>query len=268
MLIILKLGGSVITDKRVPMKIRHNVIARIAREIKQYLSSNRQDKIIIIHGGGSIGHYLVKSLKVREEGWPPLKYSIIANEMLRLSLTIAQAFIDQGIPATIIPTHSVFQLDKNKEIIFNPAVLDMLKGFLENNVVPILYGDAVLYRENSRSSFEVLSGDDIAWFLASKLKATKLLFATSVDGVYDRPPSEKNARLLEQVSLLKLSIDARLSDEGYYDVTGGMKNKLKAGLKYISELQNTMILIFNGLVEGNVYRALVDKPTKYTQVKV
>lgn len=267
MLIILKLGGSVITDKKTPMKIRHDVIDRIAGEVKQYLSLNNRDRIVIVHGGGSIGHYLVKSLKVREDGWSPLKYSVIANEMLRLSLTISQAFINQGVPATIVPAHSAFQLDKSGNIIFNPTILDILKGLLENNIVPIIYGDVVLYRDNSHSFFEVLSGDNIAWFLASKLKAGKLLFATSVDGVYDRPPGKGNAKLLRQVSLLELSVDTSLSDEEYYDVTGGMKNKLKAGLKYISELKNTMILIFNGLVEGNVYRALIGKPTKYTQVK-
>lgn len=270
MVIILKLGGSIITDKSKPMKIRYNVIERIAKEVREFINKN-EDKLVIIHGGGSIGHYLVCKLRVKEEGWPPLKYSIIAHEMLKLSSIIANAFIKEGIPSIVIPPHAIFSLGENLVIKYDAQTINIIKEYLDRNIIPILYGDAVIYEKGS-TKFEILSGDDIAWLLASILGARKLLFATSVDGVYDKHPKEKDAKLIRELNLCSIKFDEKTvgskNDGKYYDVTGGMMNKLKAGMKYINSLKDTEILIFNGLIEGNIYKALIDKPIRYTQVKI
>lgn len=271
MVIILKLGGSIITDKSKPMKIRYDVIERIAREIREFIDKN-EDKLVIIHGGGSIGHYLVWKLRVKEEGWPPLKYSIIAHEMLKLSSIIANALIKEKVPSIVIPPHAIFSLGKNSVIKYDIQTIDIIKGYLDRNIVPILYGDAVIYEENDNTKFEILSGDDIAWLLASILGARKLLFATSVDGIYDKHPKEKDAKLIKELNLCSIKFNEKIvsskNNGKYYDVTGGIMNKLKAGMKYINNLRDTEILIFNGLIEGNIYKALINKPIKYTQVKI
>ena len=59
-LILMKLGGSVITDKRSQTpKCRRENITRIAEII-----SKSQNKIIIVHGAGSYAHPLAKKYKI------------------------------------------------------------------------------------------------------------------------------------------------------------------------------------------------------------
>ncbi len=265
--IILKIGGSVITDKLVPMKIRYNVIHRIAREIRKYLSERSNSRLIIVHGGGSIGHYLVKKLRVLELGWDERKYSIISNEMLRLSLTISSILNMNKVPAVIVTTHALFVLNKDNKIIDNNIGVKVLESYLLKSLIPILYGDAVVKVLNGSIEFKILSGDDISWYLAGKLNALKLLFATSVNGVYDRNPSHPNARLLKEVSLDKISyMDSKLKG---YDVTGGMLNKLRAGIRYADILPKDLeVIVFNGLVEDNIYRALKGNLGTCTKVKI
>ena len=51
MMILIKLGGSVITDKNRPLTARLDVVQRLAYEIAAC-----EEKVVLIHGGGSFGH--------------------------------------------------------------------------------------------------------------------------------------------------------------------------------------------------------------------
>ncbi|UCH38405.1 MAG: hypothetical protein JSV76_06030, partial [Candidatus Bathyarchaeota archaeon] len=51
-LTLLKLGGSVITNKEKPCTPNHSVIMRLAHEIKRANIT----PLVIVHGGGSFGH--------------------------------------------------------------------------------------------------------------------------------------------------------------------------------------------------------------------
>jgi len=53
MLIFLKLGGSLITNKDLPNTARQLVLNRIAGEISNALQHNKQIKLLIGHGSGS-----------------------------------------------------------------------------------------------------------------------------------------------------------------------------------------------------------------------
>ena len=59
---ILKLGGSVITDKKKPLTPNLQAIERLANEIAQAKVSS----LIVVHGGGSFGHYLAKQYNLTE----------------------------------------------------------------------------------------------------------------------------------------------------------------------------------------------------------
>ena len=52
---LLKLGGSLLTDKNQPSSLREDVINRA---IEQIIESNKN--IVLIHGGGSFGHPIAK----------------------------------------------------------------------------------------------------------------------------------------------------------------------------------------------------------------
>ena len=60
--IVLKLGGSVITDKNGELAARTEVINRLAEEI----ALARKESLIIIHGGGSFGHPTANKHAIKE----------------------------------------------------------------------------------------------------------------------------------------------------------------------------------------------------------
>ena len=60
-LILLKLGGSLLTDKDKPNSIRKDVVKSAIQQI-----INADEKIILIHGGGSFGHPLAKKYNISE----------------------------------------------------------------------------------------------------------------------------------------------------------------------------------------------------------
>ena len=53
-LLVIKLGGSVITFKEKPLSPNYQAIDKMANIIKEL---KKPYKIIIVHGGGSFGHY-------------------------------------------------------------------------------------------------------------------------------------------------------------------------------------------------------------------
>jgi len=53
---LLKLGGSLITNKEKPHSVRTETIRRVGFEIKEALDSDPDIKLILGHGSGSFGH--------------------------------------------------------------------------------------------------------------------------------------------------------------------------------------------------------------------
>jgi isopentenyl phosphate kinase len=60
MLTFVKLGGSLITDKRAESSFRAETAARIASEIQSALTQDNSLRLLIGHGSGSFGHVAAK----------------------------------------------------------------------------------------------------------------------------------------------------------------------------------------------------------------
>ena len=52
-MILIKLGGSVITDKKEYRKFNRDIVARLCSEIK-----DSGEDVIVVHGAGSFGHVI------------------------------------------------------------------------------------------------------------------------------------------------------------------------------------------------------------------
>ncbi len=61
-IVILKIGGSVLTDKNKISAPRPEDIARMAREI----SDGKNTKLVLIHGAGSFGHHQAKEYGLKD----------------------------------------------------------------------------------------------------------------------------------------------------------------------------------------------------------
>lgn len=228
-LIILKLGGSVITRKEAEKPtLNHENLERIAREISQ---SNYQ-KLIIVHGAGSFGHPFALKYGIGDEirnnqdlENKKMGFSITQQAVKELNSRVCHYLRKHNILSVSIQPSS-FILTKNKRI--KSANLDLIRRYLDLGFIPVLYGDVVLDSEDA-IKMAVLSGDQIIKYLAENLKPKRVILGTDVDGIYNKDPKKyADAQLLEVVSSLD---HMENGDTETTDVTGGMGGKLSELLK-------------------------------------
>jgi isopentenyl phosphate kinase len=157
-MIILKIGGSILTNKdSKESEVDALSLKRIASEIKASMDVSSK-QLVIVHGAGSFGHPPAKKHKIGEEfdesQYPQkrLGFCEIQNEVKKLNMFICEAFIAEGIPVIAIPASS-FITATNKRI--TNGNLDLFKNYLEKGFIPVIYGDVVL---DDDLEFFVISG--------------------------------------------------------------------------------------------------------------
>jgi len=261
MLAIVKFGGSLITDKRKPFKVRTKVLKRLSSEIKNVLDEIKA-KIVIVHGGGSFGHYV--AFKHVGKGITSQGFIEIHDAMLRLNTIVLKYLRREGVLAETIHTSSAFTLDNGQIRIAN---IDVIKGMIDKGIIPVLYGDVVY---DKSKGFVILSGDTLVAYLANALDVNMVVFTTNVYGIYKRYPPKKGSRdLIELIDLRKFSLKPELSKHLGYDVTGGMLFKLTELKKYISCKRNMKIFIINGLRRDFLKNILLGRNVKFkTEIRV
>jgi len=130
--------------------------------------------------------------------------------------------------------------------------------------IPVLYGDAIF---DTELGFTILSGDQIASFLAVRFNAENILIGVDVDGLYDADPkTDANAKMFKHLTLEELrKIQGRLGGSNACDVTGGMTNKVA---ELISAVEHGIpVLIVNASKPGYVYKALKGEKVKGTLIE-
>ncbi|MCK5412794.1 MAG: isopentenyl phosphate kinase family protein [Candidatus Pacebacteria bacterium] len=222
-LIILKIGGSVITDKKNDnKKINRKILRRISREIA-WAQKEKNFALIIVHGVGPFGHKLAKKFNLHKGYKNNLQIkalSEIYESLQKLNTEIGIYLKKEKVNTVSFKQSSAWMLE-NKRLI--NADLSIIKKHLDFGIVPILHGDVLM---DTKLGFSVLSGDQIVSYLAKKLTAKKVVVGTDVDGVFNNDPKlDKHAKIIKMFNSQhkdKLSLGGSIST----DVTGGMKGKI------------------------------------------
>lgn len=242
--IILKLGGSIITEKLSGRpRLRKAVVRQLAKELKTFIQRFPDAKIILLHGAGSFGHPLVhrhKLLKQPLTGSRLLGFTETVSSMRKMANLLTEFFQAVKLP--------VFPLQASAMVHFD---IRRLKQMINVGFIPLLGGDMGLTKKNQAI---VVSADKLAIFLTKALPASKIIFATNVNGVFNKFPPTANAKPLSVLSRREIKFMLKKMSERKirYDVTGGMAGKLRTTLA----LQKKEIIIFNGLKPGNLTKAL------------
>ena len=245
---VIKLGGSVITDKDEPLSINIPILLGIGEEIAAAMQETDLS-LAIVHGGGSYGHPSVRECVNRKGTIDELCYVRTTYLMSELSLMVTQALITAGIPAVMLTTRSVCVMRSGQ---FDCG-LSIAAEMVARGLVPVLFGDGVL----SNSGYEVISGDDIVWLLAKAMGGAEVVFVTDVDGIFDKDPRKSpDAHLLREVSASEAL--GFVGGSGKTDVTGGMRNKLVKGLKHAKGWGKAYVI--NGGRRWNLFNLLTSKP--------
>ena len=231
---LVKLGGSVITDKSKKYVFKEKTVRRLANEIK-----NSGEKVIIVHGAGSFGHILAKKYRL-DKGFIHDRQvkgvAIVQRDVKDLNLKVINCLIGAGMNPVSIPPSSVVEC-RNKKI--EKINLDVFKKYLNLGLTPVTFGDVVLDR---KLGFCIVSGDLLMLRLARVFKPEKAVFVVDVDGVH------MNGKMVNKVDEKTIGGLERKKTK-VSDVTGSMYEKVKIALK-MSGLTKTVII--NGNVKGRL----------------
>ena len=258
--IILKIGGSVITDKNGELAARTEVINRLAEETQKAGVKN----LIIVHGGGSFGHPTAQKYGIKEglrEEAQKVGFAETHHVMTVLNGLVMDALVWHRVPAVSVTPSSCVVTENGRIKTFEDAAL---KTLLNMGFVPVLYGDATL---DEKMGFTVLSGDQIVAYLARKFGAGKIVIGVDVDGLYDADPKvAKKAKLYAHLTLSELEkAKSKLGGSTAADVTGGMVGKIAELVPAVA--QGIPVAIVNAAKPNRVYKALMGEAVEGTVIE-
>lgn len=255
-MMVLKLGGSVITVKNEPMTADDGNIRRLSEEI----AAARPRRLVVVHGGGSFGHPVAKRYGIAEgfaSDRQALGFSKTHQAMVTLNSLVVNALLDMAVPAVSVAPSSFIVTDEGR---IGAADLDIVSRLVDRGIVPVLYGDAVLDRARG---FSILSGDQLAVHLAVGLGASRLVFGVDVDGVYtSNPKLAPGARLIERLHLEELRGLVEIGRALTTDVTGGMLGKVSEAAAAVEA--GVEVMIVNASKPGIILKALRGEPVTGT----
>jgi isopentenyl phosphate kinase len=242
-LTLIKLGGSVVTFKEKPLAANIDAIHGISRALTQI-----RVPIIIVHGGGSFGHYwsVKYDMHTKPANYDLHGVSIVHESMIALNQLIVNSMIEMGLnpygtpPLALTSGHSP-----------TLAQIKRIYAMAQSKIIPVTFGD-IVYVEGTK--YSILSGDALMTILAKALRPLRIIFATNVDGVY-----KDNIRreLVDEIQIeyFKAGLDA----------TGGMQRKVTEAFKIASNGMD--VVIINGLIPERIIEAARGKVKVGTLVK-
>jgi len=256
---VLKIGGSVITNKSGELAPKMEDIRRLAKEIKNAGIKN----LVIIHGGGSFGHPIAEKYTLKD-GFKEENQKIGLAEthyaMTMLNGLFMDALIWRKLPAMCISPSCCIITKKGRIQYFEEKPFNTL---LNMGFLPVLHGDVVF---DTELGFTILSGDQLVSYLAAKLGAERIIIGVDVDGLYDDDPkNNKSAKRFEHLSLEELKkLQERLGKPTACDVTGGMIGKIAELIPVIEK--GIPVTILNAAKPNHIYNALLGERVESTLI--
>lgn len=247
-IVVVKLGGSVITRKREVEKLRAKVLARLAAE----LAAIPDRRLIVLHGAGGFGHRSAARFglnRMPASGAGPRERTrgaaIVSAEVRRLHLAVLRALVEAGAAPWSVPIapHVVQREGRVERIDLAPFSSTLARG-----QVPVSFGDVV---PDSAWGFSILSADTIALELARAIHPERVVFVSDVEGILGPIGAGRRPVLPRITPDLIASLAAPSAAP---DVTGGIRAKATIALQ-IAEAGSDAGII-SGLRDGALSGAI------------
>lgn len=212
-MLIIKAGGSALTDKTRPFSFRELAACALAEQLRQI-----HEPMILAHGVGSFGHPPAKQYKIGlgDDTTPERRRGLAITQYWvdELAQRLIKILLDAPLPALLTAADMLFITDKGRIIDF---YAEPLQRYLEMNLIPVLHGDGPADRQQG---FSVLSADQIVIYLAKFFQARKVIFAMDVPGIL------RQGRPIAHLSFDELSaVQAEIVAN--HDASGGLAKKLE-----------------------------------------
>lgn len=253
-LILIKLGGSLITDKSKPYTPKPRIISRLAKEIKK--ASLLGYKVIVSHGSGSFGHTLASKYRTAE-GIKRKKdiygLCLVQQDAIAINRIVNKIFLKNRLNClSFVPSSFSFAKNKKLKAIFIESIIKALNL----GIMPIVFGDIIM---DEKLGCCIFSGETTLDNLAAALinqgfKIKKVIQVGVTDGVYDL-----KGRTISRVTPKNFGkIKNALGGAKGIDVTGGMLHKVEESLR-MAKL-GVDVFIINGSQRETLYQTIISQP--------
>ncbi|MHA2380404.1 MAG: isopentenyl phosphate kinase [Candidatus Thorarchaeota archaeon] len=267
-LTVIKLGGSLLTDKTKPYTYRKEVLKSVAREIGECLDEGLIQSLVLMHGVGSYGHPPVLEHNLHKGFLGPeqlLPLSRTQESVAELRHIIVKELQNAGVPVCLMYPSSMVTSEKMR---MTNYFLEPLKGFASVGMVPLLGGDILI---DSVMGWSVGSGDQLAVIICKELDARRLILVSDVSGIYEADPKLKpDAALIEVINLNNLDATLeRMGQSGMVDASGAMKGKLQSLIPAKPLIEKGLEVTLLSMMEyGNLKAVLKGEEVLSTRVVV
>ncbi|HAX70495.1 MAG TPA: isopentenyl phosphate kinase [Anaerolineales bacterium] len=251
-IVLLKLGGSLITDKDKPYTPRLDKLAELASEIKAAMEANPHLQLILGHGSGSFGHVAAKKHGTRDgvhtrEQWHG--FAEVRFQAAELNRFVMESLIQAGIPAISFPPSSSMISDNRRVTHHNVLAIRKAMGV---RLLPVIYGDVAF---DEALGGTILSTEDVFKFLVEQFSPSRILLAGIEAGVWEDFPAR--TKLVKQIQAADYeAMRSGIKGSASTDVTGGMKAKVEEMLALIQTNRHLTAQIFSAEENGFLARAL------------
>lgn len=246
---LVKLGGSLLTDKATEGSFKRAVARRLVSEV-----AKAEVPCVLLHGAGSFGHPQAKKHRIGQVRPRPEGVADVLAAVAQLHTEMLVLANDAGLRPLSIPLCNARSEGDDLVDLPGPEVAKAVdEGF-----TPMLCGTLV---RDARNGWRVVSADELMARLAAELQPRLSVYATDVDGVLDRDPADPNAKLMPRVTPgIAIAVPTGKGD----DVTGRMHGKLQHAL---AAARHGPTLIVNGGTRNRLLDALRGKPVPCTRVE-
>ena len=250
-LCFVKLGGSLITDKRREATARQRVLQRLASELSEALRADPDLRVLFGHGSGSFGHWEASQYGTRAgvktpEAW--YGFTRVSASALRLNRIVVDSFVSAGVPMiSLQPSASA----EARDGVITALELAPIRAALAHGLVPLVFGDVAFDIVRGGT---ILSTEDLFLHLAGDLRPAWIFLLGNAPGVLDG-----DGRVISQITPDSYpEVRAHLRRSGYTDVTGGMADKVAQMMSLVKRQSELRVRIFSGMTSGALRDALRD----------
>ncbi|SEP95404.1 isopentenyl phosphate kinase [Natrinema salaciae] len=223
-MIVLKLGGSVITEKDRPETLDGDALERAADAIAAAADAGLED-LVVVHGGGSFGHHNASEHGVSTtEGTRDASAALdIHGAMTTLNRFVLRRLLERDVEAVPVHPLSAAHRDRGGRLELPTGQVDTM---LAEGFVPVLHGDVIAH---AGAGATVVSGDELVAALARDLEADRIGLCSTVSGVLDADDA-----VIDRIDDFD-AVAPVLGASEATDVTGGMAGKVRALLDLEAE---------------------------------
>src|SRR2546428_3023152 len=166
-MLLVKLGGSVITVKSKYRTLRGPDLSRLARE----LAAGAGRDTVLVHGAGSYGHILAAKHRLKDGAQGPDQLAAVAQvqrDVRALDLKVLDALLRARLRPAAIPPSLVMRYHDGRLASFD---VGPFRDYLMRQLLPVSFGDIVM---DTKRRFSIPAGGDGVLELAKLLRPDRV----------------------------------------------------------------------------------------------